>query len=338
MPQTPGVSVAVRVNGDLRPMPGEMPADAVFPIYSITKTLTAICVLRLAELGSIKIDDSVRDWLPEVNVPRPITLTHLLRHTSGLRDYGPLPEYHHAVRTHPDQPWTRQEFLDAVLPKGLLFAPGQNFSYSNVGYMLLIDIVERVTGRTFAGALDDFVVTPLKLRQTSVLEASNDFVRCVPGFGAEVTPDGHVVDVRERYHPGWCAPRLVASTAEDITRVFDALIAGELLAADTLTQMLTLVPLSREPDENLGGGMGVYSDRASRWGRNYHHGGGGPGYDLAATVYPDTPLGRVSIAVFVNSSGGPRAVDREAPLMAQLLDDGAPRNVACTTSPQPGDR
>jgi len=84
-----------------------------------------------------------------------------------------------------------------------------------------------------------------------------------------VTPDGHIVDVRGRYHPGWCAPRLVASTAEDITRVFDGLIAGGVLAADTLTQMLTLVPLSNEPDESIGGGMGVYCDHASRWGRNY---------------------------------------------------------------------
>jgi len=71
----------------------------------------------------------------------------------------------------------------------------------------------------------------------------------------------------------------------------------------------------------IGGGMGVYSDRASRRGRNYHHGGGGPGYDLEATVYPDTPLGRVSIAVFVNSSCGPRAEYSEATLLARFLDD-----------------
>jgi CubicO group peptidase (beta-lactamase class C family) len=55
-------------------------------------------------------------------------------------------------------PWTRQQFLDAVLPDGLLFAPGERFSYSNVGYMLLIDIMERVTGRTFARLVDDFII------------------------------------------------------------------------------------------------------------------------------------------------------------------------------------
>ncbi|HEY2905871.1 MAG TPA: serine hydrolase domain-containing protein [Vicinamibacterales bacterium] len=162
------ISAAVRVNGELRTTPADLPPDALFPIYSITKTLTAMCVLRLVEIGSVRLDDRVGQWLPEVNVPATITLTHLLRHTSGLRDYGPLPDYHRAVRSHPGQPWTRQQFLDAVLPQGLLWAPGERFSYSNVGYMLLVDIVERVTGQAFA--------------------------------------------------PGWCAPRVVASTAEEITR------------------------------------------------------------------------------------------------------------------------
>lgn len=282
------VSAAVRVNGELCSAPTDLPPDTVFPIYSITKTLTAICVLRLIEAGTLRFADAARRWLPDVDIPATITLTHLLRHTSGLRDYGPLAEYHQAVRTHPDKPWTRQQFLEAVPPKAVLFAPGESFSYSNVGYMLLIDIVERVTGQTFARVLKDVVATPLALERTRVLAQIDDLMRCIPGFGSEVTSDGHIVDVRGRYHPGWCAPRLVASTAVDITRVCDALIAG---------------------------------DRASPWGRNYHHGGGGPGYDLGATVYPETPLGRVSIAVFVNSSCGPRARDCEATVLAQLFDE-----------------
>ena len=73
----------------------------------------------------------------------------------------------------------------------------------------------------------------------------------------------------------------------------------------------------------IGGGTGVHSDRASRRGRNYQHGGAGPGYDLGVTVYPDTSLGRVSIAVFVNSSCGPQAGDSQSTLLARLLDDGS---------------
>src|SRR5262245_52844703 len=104
------VSIALRINGDLREAQTDLSPEAVFPIYSITKTLTAICALRLVELKSLHLDADVRQWLPEVNLPVAMTLTHLLRHTSGLRDYGPLPEYHEAVRKRPERPWTRQEF------------------------------------------------------------------------------------------------------------------------------------------------------------------------------------------------------------------------------------
>jgi D-alanyl-D-alanine carboxypeptidase len=315
------VSAAVRVNGELRAITSDFPAHSLFPIYSITKTLTAICVLRLVESGSFSLDDEVRQWLSDVNLPDTITLTHLLRHRSGLGDYGPLREYYEAVRAHPDRPWTRQQFLDAVLPRGLLFPPGAGFSYSNIGYMLLIDIAERVTGRTFAALVDDFIVKPLDLRDTTVLERLDDMRRCVAGFGSVVTSDGRIVDVRGRYHPGWCAPRLIASTVEDVTLVFDRLIAGDLLAPETLAHMLTLAPLSDQPDEIHGGGMGVYSDRGSSHGQNYHHGGGGPGYNLSATIYTHTPLGRVAIAVFVNSSCGPPAAECEQTLLARLLEN-----------------
>jgi D-alanyl-D-alanine carboxypeptidase len=204
----------------------------------------------------------------------------------------------------------------------LLFSPGESWAYSNVGYMLLIDVVEYVTGQTFARVLGDLVVNPLALQHTFVVERLDDLMRCVPGLGSEVTADGEVVDVRGRYHPGWCAPRLVASTAEDITLVFDELIAGNVLGPETLAQMLALVPLpgAHGAGTAIAGGMGVYSDQASRRGRNYGHGGGGPGYDLDAAIFPDTPIGRVSIAVFVGSSVGQRARDINAVLLAQLLD------------------
>jgi len=178
------VSAAVRVDGNLRSIATDFPAHSVFPIYSITKTLTAICVLRLVETGALRLVDAAGRWLPELGLPATITLTHLLRHTSGLRDYGPLPDYHEAVRAHPDRPWTRLQFLDAVLPQGLLFAPGEGFSYSNVGYMLLVDVLERVTGQAFAEVVDHFINRPLALQDTTVLDQVDDLMRCVPGFGS----------------------------------------------------------------------------------------------------------------------------------------------------------
>jgi D-alanyl-D-alanine carboxypeptidase len=317
----PSASVSVRLNGRIHPVPTELPGDVVFPIYSISKTLTAICVLRLVETGALSLTDAARRWLPDVDIAGTITLEMLLRHRSGLRDYGPLPEYHEGVRAHPDGPWSREQFLEAILRDGPLFAPGESFSYSNVGYMLLVDIAERVTGQSFALLIEEHVCRPLSLRRTFVLENVEDLLRCTPGFGSELSGHRDVVDVRGLYHPGWCAPRLVASTTEETSFVFDALTAGELLGADALRAMLTFVPLSDEPDENHGGGMGIYCDRESPWGPNLHHAGGGPGYLASATVYTNTRLGRVSIAVFVNASHGASAVAREDAVMRELLGE-----------------
>jgi D-alanyl-D-alanine carboxypeptidase len=146
-------------------------------------------------------------------------------------------------------------------------------------------------------------------------------MRCVPGFGSEVAIDGIAVDVRGRYHPGWCAPRLVTSTVADITVLFDALCAGTLLLPETLAEMLEMVPLSTAADETHGAGLGVYTDSAWRWGGNYGHGGAGPGYNTWASALPETERGRVAVAVFVSNSSTPRALDCQMELLNGLLPE-----------------
>ena len=323
-----GVSAAVRLNGRLHwtsdgARAGVLAADAQFPIYSITKTLTAICALRLSEVGAVTLTDKVKTWCSDLELPDDITIAHLLRHTSGLGDYGPLPEYHDAVRSRPSYPWRRQQFLDAVLSRGMLFTPGDGWAYSNIGYMLLREVLQRVTGRTFAETVHDFVVAPLALQTTRVVETIDGWSACVPGYGPEVDVDGRVVDVRRVYHPGWCAPGVVVSTAEDVTLVIDALLAGQILAPPALKEMLTLVPIPADaPGAAYRYGMGIASDGASPRGLNYGHGGGGPGYDLDVTILPDSPLGRLAIAVFVSNSGGRRwSQECEERLLSCLLDD-----------------
>ena len=323
------VSAAVRLNGRLhwtsrRDGNGVFDGSAQFSIYSITKTLTAICVLRLSEMGTLNVADPVTRWVPDVPITSGITLAHLLRHTSGLRDYGPLPEYHDAVRAHPGEPWSRQQFLDAVLSRGMLFEPGEGWSYSNVGYMLLREVLQRATGRSFAETVHELVARPLALSQTRVVETIDGWSTCVPGYGPEVDRDRREVDVRGVYHPGWCATGVAVSTAEETTLVFDALFAGRILDPGSLDQMLTLTTIP-DPDpanDPCGYGMGIASDLGSPRGRNYGHGGGGPGYELGATIFPETPIGRVAIAVFVANSGGRGwSQECEAQLLASIFEE-----------------
>ncbi len=326
--EAPGVSAAVRIDNDLywsgsssdEPFP---PAPR-FPIYSVTKVLTAVATLRLHEAGQLPVSSSVSRWLPNLALPPSVAVAHLLRHTSGIGDYGSLKDYHAAVRSRPTQPWSTEQFIDAVVPRGLLFDPGAGWAYSNVGYMLLLLILQKVTDMSFRECLHDLVFAPLGLRDTFVAEEVEDWSTCVPGYGSEVDQAGRLVDVRPIYHPRWCAPGVVVSTAVETTMIIDALFAGRLLSASTLEMMLTLVrvPGTHPPAVTPSCGMGILADPDSPLGPSYGHDGSGPGYNLSVWVLPKAVSGGLSVAALVNASGA-TAQQARAELTRRLLADAA---------------
>jgi D-alanyl-D-alanine carboxypeptidase len=312
-PVNSSVVVAIRVNGALvwthvadcpQTTIGRGHVRLRFPIYSITKTLTALCMLRLQEAGLLRVDDSIQRWLPGLALPESITLAHLLCHTSGLPDYGEMPEYHRAVRDTPSSPWTPSRFLEVAHQRGPLFEPGTGWAYSNVGYMLLSQVIESACGMTFRNALAQYVIAPLGLEDTFVAEEIKHWSTCVPGYGREVDVGGNIVDVRGRYHPGWCAPGVAVSTVEDTTRLFDAVFAGELLDPESLRNMLQLthVPGNHPPAVTPSYGMGIMGDPDAPFGASFGHGGGGPGYALWTSTIPRSTLGRLTVAVFCNTT------------------------------------
>jgi D-alanyl-D-alanine carboxypeptidase len=310
----PVAAAAVRVNGDLvwhgvshaANVDGAdlMSPRSRFPVYSITKTFTAVCVLRLAQAGLLDVHDSVDKWMDDLVVPRTLLLSHLLQHTGGVPDYGPLAKYHEAVRRNPSRPWTDQEFFNTTLGNGLLFEPGTGWAYSNIGYLILRRVIERAAGVSFRLCIDEHIVSRLGLNDTSVAEVIQDWECCVPGWGREVRTDAAIVDVRSTYHPGWCAPGVAVSTVDDVTEVYDGLFRGELLDSEHLNLMLQVVrvPGSHPPAVTPSCGMGVLADPDGPFGPSYGHGGGGPGYSLEASILPGSPVGRLSVAVFCNSS------------------------------------
>jgi D-alanyl-D-alanine carboxypeptidase len=250
------------------------------------------------------------------------------RHTSGLRDYGALSEYREAVKSSSSTPWTDQQFLAATLPHGLLFAPGEGWAYSNVGYLLLRRVIERATGVSFRRCVEQRLVSQLGLADTFIAETMDDWDCCVPGYGREVRPKGEIVDVRSHYHPDWCAPGVAVSTVEDVTSLYDGLFAGELLDPKGLDQMLRLVrvPGSHPPAITPSYGLGIMADPDGLLGSSYGHGGGGPGYSLSASILPRSAAGRLSIAVFCNSSLGPNAQAGERELLRAVAVAGQSGN------------
>lgn len=162
-----GLLCAVERGGVLRTFSAGTipPADQGRPfyVYSITKTFTAVAVLRLFEERGLSLDARVAEWLPEPPLPEGVTVRRLLNHTGGLSDYFFKAEYGAAVRAHPETPWPRARLMAFGLEGTPRFAPGEGWSYSNCGYTLLNEVIERISGTVWHAYVKETILDPLGL-------------------------------------------------------------------------------------------------------------------------------------------------------------------------------
>jgi len=138
---------------------------SIFHVASISKQFTAACIQRLALEGKLSLHDDVRKWIPEVpNFGHPITLAHLIHHTSGLRDQWDL----QALAGWRDGDLITEDDVLEMLQRqqGLNFRPGDEYLYCNTGYTLLGVVVKRVTGVSLRRYADSVFFQPLGMGST----------------------------------------------------------------------------------------------------------------------------------------------------------------------------
>lgn len=186
--ESPGCAVAVGENGrtlvsraygmaDLEHDAANTP-DTIFEAGSVSKQFTAAAVLLLAQQGKLSVQDDVRKHFPELpDYGTPITIDHLIHHTSGLRDWGAvvgLAGWPRGTRIH-----NHSHVLDVISrQRSLNYSPGSEFSYTNSGYNLLAMLVERVSGQTFSEFTRKNLFEPLGMTRT---QWRDDFTRVVKG-------------------------------------------------------------------------------------------------------------------------------------------------------------
>jgi CubicO group peptidase (beta-lactamase class C family) len=138
--------------------------DTQFRIASATKPFTALLVYQLVASGKLGLDDKLSDWLPEFPGEKggDITVLHLLTHRSGITGEGRIPELEQIERHR----WTRDELLQEIARRDLVFTPGSRWEYSNYGYFLLGLIIERAGGASYADQLRDRICGPAGMTHT----------------------------------------------------------------------------------------------------------------------------------------------------------------------------
>lgn len=205
-------------------------------IASLTKPMTATAVMQLVEAGKVDLDEPISMYVPAFEpLPPParadvgpVTVRHILSHTSGLSDLSDL-----ELRRH----LTPMAMLDAVSRQRLRFAPGTAYAYASEAWYLLSAVIERVSGTPYPAYLRERVLAPLRMDATS-FDPRDPGPEPLPPQGSfvldDVTPDEVVTRMAGLAMPGgglWSTPEEVAIFGRAM------LLGGEIGGAQVLTPL-----------------------------------------------------------------------------------------------------
>lgn len=287
--------------------------STTYHLYSITKTFTALSVLQLAQSGKVELTKPVAFYLPEFPYAKEITIGQLLNHTSGIPNPIPL-RWIHLANEHAG--FDRNKFFADVFkahPK-LDFEPGKGFKYSNLGYVLLGQLIEKVSGKKFEAYVNENIIDRSGISQSALsfeiepsLHATGyhkwwSFSNAVFGFLFDKAKfmgrkEGSWKPFNLFFTNGTAYGGLFGSASGLIKYAQTLLRANSVLLNDQYKQILfTESVIQGKPT-----GMSLSWYTGSLKGNKYFaHAGGGGGYYTELRIYPELGVGSV---IMYNRSG-----------------------------------
>jgi D-alanyl-D-alanine carboxypeptidase len=250
-------------------------ADDSFAIASITKSFTAGLLLHLVDEGLISLEESFDDWVPGGHARgSEITVRQLLEHSAGVPEYTSVGSF----QLNYTAIWTDAEILALLAERELTHEPGAGTAYSNSHYVLLAMIATAATGMPWRQALEERVLSPLALPDTTCPEAGERWGNVVPSWlgDAAFSP---IIDAS-----GISAAGCIVSDADDVARWTRARFGGGFLSEEmTVEQTAQLQPLGN--DWYLG--LGVLVVDGSEGPPEHGHNGALNGYAGWSGYRPD---------------------------------------------------
>jgi CubicO group peptidase (beta-lactamase class C family) len=268
--------------------------DTKFRIGSITKQFTSMVIMQLREQGKVKVEDSLCLYVtPCPEAWKPVTIHHLLNHTSGVPTYTGIPEW----RKVNMQPKTIDEMLGFFRDLPLQWVPGEKYAYNNSGYFLLGVVIEKITGKKYEEALRDMILAPLGLKDTGYDWTSAIIPKRASGYtgtGKNVL-NAAPLDMQQPYAAG-----ALYSTVEDLLKWDQALYTEKLLPAAAKAKMWTPAL------QNYAYGWNVPPVSPATFGyQRIQHSGGINGFSAFLIRVPDA---RATVIVLSNNSSSSGAV------------------------------
>ena len=265
--------------------------QTIFRLGSITKQFTATAILMLQEQGKLSVQDSICKYVADCPAAwQPITLHHLLSHTGGVPNFTSFPDYQKTMAL----PTTVEGLIARFKDQPLDFQPGEKWSYSNSGYVLLGHVVEKVSGQSYEAFLQERIFAPLGMKNTGYDHNATVLPRRAAGY----MPQGNMMlnarylDMTIPFSAG-----ALYSTVEDLYLWDQALYTEKLLSKKSLDAMFTPVK------NNYGYGWGIDTHQGLK---RIAHSGGIDGFVTFIARYPEAKA--VVIVLCNNMRSNPNAV------------------------------
>lgn len=315
--KTPSASIAVVKDGQiayvqayglarLSPEVKATPA-ARYKIGSVTKELVAAAALVLQEQGKLSLDDKVSKWLPELTAADQITLRQLLTHTAGYSDYWPQ-DY---LMVTMERPTTADAILATWAKKPLDFKPGEDWQYSNTGYVAAGRIIEKASGRPLFEAVNALVLKRVGIVDAVYIDQVGLTAPDPAGYERKALGPLRATAVEG---VGWLSAAAgLAMTAEDLARWDLSLLNHSLLTPESYTVELTTAKLNNGHDTSYALGLGV---RQADGRTTVSHSGEVTGFLSGNAVYPDD---KAAIVVLTNTMSGRAYADITAQIANLIL-------------------
>lgn len=255
--------------------------ETIFQSGSVGKQFTAVAVMLQVEDGKLALDDSITKYFTDApDSWRPITIRHLLTHTSGIPDYTERLANNSSEGIDYRRDYTEAELTKVAYGFPLSFEPGSRWSYSNTGYLLLGVLIHKVSGRFYGDVLKERVFTPLGMKTARVMSEADIVANRAAGYRLS---DG------ELKNQEWVAPSL-NTTADGALylSMLDYVAWDRGLRAQAILKpqswSLIYTPVALESGKTYPYGFGWFVDESGGkpW---YHHSGSWQGFKIYISRY-----------------------------------------------------
>jgi D-alanyl-D-alanine carboxypeptidase len=289
--------------------------DTTYNAFSVTKTFTAIAILQLQEKGMIDVEDEVKKYLSQFPYGNKITIKQILNHSSGIPNPIPL-NWIHLVQEHAN--FNSKIFFDNVFEKNkaVKCEPNEKFFYSNLGYVILGQLIEELTCQSYESYIKKNILKPLQLADDELGFAISNASKHAKGYHKKYSLSNLVLSLLidkkkffDKNESGWNSfkPLYVHGASyggligkpKAFVRYLQDLLGHDSVLLNNSSRQLLLTENETDSEKKTGMSLGWFKGQLGKQ-EYFAHAGGGGGYYCEIRFYPQLKKGSV---IFLNRSG-----------------------------------